>query len=129
MLAKAPVKIGLLGLGNVGSGVVEILLGNAESIGIKLSRDIEIKKALVRNPNLPRPVDLTEIQLTTNPSDILEDDEIDIIVEVMGGIEPARSYIIKALEAGKHVVTANKDLLALHGRELLDFARENGRDL
>lgn len=122
-------KIGLLGLGTVGSGVVRILQDNQEALSIKLERRLEISKALVRNPNLPRQIDCDSFLLTTDPGDIIHDPEIEIIVEVMGGIEPARSYIIDALQAGKHVVTANKDLLALHGRELLNIATEAGKDL
>ena len=128
-MRQLPVKIGLLGLGTVGSGVVRILQDNQAAISFKLCRGLEVKKALVRNPELARPIPLDAIELTTNPDQVIEDPEIDIIVEVMGGIEPARSYIIKSLLAGKHVVTANKDLLALHGGELLDIASQAGKDL
>ncbi|HEX3015102.1 MAG TPA: homoserine dehydrogenase [Desulfobacteria bacterium] len=129
MAQNLPLKIGLLGLGTVGSGVVQILTQNRESITTKLGRELLITKALVRNPDLPRAVDCASFELTTSAKDIINDPDIDIIVEVMGGIEPARSYIIEALLAGKHVVTANKDLLALHGRELLQTATEAGKDL
>ncbi len=128
-MQASPLKIGLLGLGTVGSGVVQILQANKTAIGIKLGRDLEITKALVRNPQLPRQVNYDSIRLTTDAAEIIGDPEIDIIVEVMGGIEPARSYMLEALQCGKHVVTANKDLLALHGRELLDTATAAGKDL
>ncbi len=128
-MQKLPLKIGLLGLGTVGSGVVKILQDNQESISIKVGRGVEVVKALVRNPDLPRAVNCDSFTLTTDARDIIDDPEIDIVVEVMGSIEPARSYIIESLKSGKNVVTANKDLLALHGRELLDAAKEAGKDL
>lgn len=84
---------------------------------------------MVQNIDLPRTVDCTGFELTLDPEQIINDAEIDIVVEVMGTIEPARSYITEALLAGKHVVTANKDLLALHGRELLQTASAAGKDL
>mgnify|MGYP001120888172 CR=1 FL=1 len=128
-MKKPPVKIGLLGLGTVGCGVVQILQNNQESIAIKLGRGVEIQKALVRNPDLPRPVNSDTFKITANPEDILNDPEIDIIVEVMGGVDQAHDYMLRSLQNGKNVVTANKDLLALHGRELLNAASEAGKDL
>ena len=123
-----PVKLGILGLGTVGSGVVSILQQNAEDIQTRTQTEIQIKRILVRNPELPREV-TGDFLLTDRSEDILKDPEIDIVVEVIGGIEPARSYILEALRQGKHVVTANKDLLALHGQELLEAANEAGKEL
>lgn len=122
------IQIGILGLGTVGSGVVQILTQNAEDITKRTNSHINIKKVLVRNLQTPRSIS-GNFTLTDNPSDILTDPDIDIVVEVMGGIEPARTYILEAFRNGKNVVTANKDLLALHGHELLDVAKEAGKDL
>ncbi|MEW6621586.1 MAG: homoserine dehydrogenase [Bacillota bacterium] len=112
------IKVGLLGLGTVGTGVVKLLIKNSNSIAKKVGQNVEISKILVKNKEKIRKLDISDKIITTNPSEILEDMDIPIIVEVMGGIEPAKEYIIKALTYGKHVVTANKDLLALHGKEL-----------
>lgn len=122
------IYIGILGLGTVGSGVIQILTHNAEDIANRTNSHIHVKKALVRNLQTPRSIN-GDFTLTDQPEDILQDPDIDIIVEVMGGIEPARTYILEALRQGKNVVTANKDLLALHGHELLDAAKAAGKDL
>jgi homoserine dehydrogenase len=122
------INIGILGLGTVGSGVVSILQQNAPDIKTRTQSEITIKRVLVLNPQEPQKIS-GDFTLTAIADDILLDPEIDIVIEVMGGIEPARSYILKALRQGKHVVTANKDLLALHGQELLEVAKEEGRDL
>ncbi|RNC29675.1 MAG: Homoserine dehydrogenase [Candidatus Dichloromethanomonas elyunquensis] len=122
------IQIGLLGFGTVGSGVAAILKNNLYDIDTRSHASISIKKALVRN--LLKERSYSEgIYITDSPSEILEDPDIDIVVEVIGGIEPARSYMISALEHGKNVVTANKDLLAVHGEELLNVAQRNGSDL
>ena len=122
------IQIGILGLGTVGSGVVQILQHNAEDIHTRTHCEIHIKAIL--DKDLDRKRDLQgDFVLTDQPADILQDPEIDIIVEVMGGIEPARTFILEALQQGKHVVTANKDLIALHGHELLDAANLAGKDL
>ncbi len=108
------VVIGLLGYGTVGSGVSAIIRTNRYDIHCRTNSDITIKKALVRNLLKERPYS-DNIIFTDDPLAILHDPEIDIVVEVMGGIEPARSYILEALKQGKNVVTANKDLLASYG--------------
>lgn len=122
------ITVGLIGFGTVGSGTAAILENNRYDISTRSDTDIVIKKALVRDVHKERP-DCQNIILTDDPKDLLEDSEIDIIVEVMGGIEPARTYILQALNNGKNVVTANKDLLAESGEELLETAKRNGRDL
>ncbi|HHV63810.1 MAG TPA: homoserine dehydrogenase [Peptococcaceae bacterium] len=122
------ITIGLLGYGTVGSGVASILTNNRYDINTRTNTDITIKKALVRNLLKERPFS-EGIIFTDKPEEIIMDPEIDIVVEVMGGIEPARSLILAALNNGKNVVTANKDLLALHGSELFATAEQNGRDL
>ena len=123
-------KIALLGLGTVGTGVYKLVEERQkDEFYFKTGTRLEISKILVRNAKKKRANILPHITITDQWSDIINDPEIDIIVEVMGGIEPARSYILEALNAGKNVVTANKDLLAVHGKELLDAAKENKRDL
>ena len=123
-------KIALLGLGTVGSGVYKLVEERQkDEFYFKTGTRLEISKILVRDAKKKRANILPQITITDQWSDIINDPEIDIIVEVMGGIEPARSYILEALNAGKNVVTANKDLLAVHGKELLDAAKENKRDL
>ena len=122
------IQVGLLGLGTVGMGVYKLLRKRAETMDKTIGAQLEIKKILVHNKNKKRE-GVDETLLTDDWKEIIEDDEIQIVVEVMGGIEPARTYITEALQAGKNVVTANKDLMAVHGGELLDIASHNGCDL
>lgn len=123
------VKIGLMGLGTVGTGVLRLVESFQEDLYKRTDANIEIRRVLVRDPNKHRSVYVQPDMLTTNPNELLQDPEIDLIVEVMGGVEPARTYILEAFEQGKHVVTANKDLMALHGQELLQKAKEHQCDL
>ena len=118
------IKIGMLGCGTIGTGVVKILAENGNSIAEKVGRKLELSKVLVRDLEKKRQVDISHL-LTTNPADILEDPEIDIVVEVMGTIDTAYEYIIRAFENKKAVVTANKDLIAVHGKELFEAADRN----
>lgn len=118
------VKIALLGLGNVGRGVWNILQMNGEEIMKRSGCQVEVAKILVRDPSKARAVKVPEELITTNFDEILNDDSIKIIVEVMGGIEPAREYILKSLNKKKHIVTANKMLLATYGDELFKKADE-----
>lgn len=122
------INIGILGLGTVGTGVIQILQQNAEDIQTRTESKIRVKKVLVRDLTAPRQIS-GDFEMTDNAEDILSDPEIDIVVEVIGGIEPARTYILKALANQKNVITANKDLLAEHGQELLTAAKEAGKDL
>ena len=128
-MSEIPViKAALLGAGTVGGGGYEILQWQKEEMPKKLGAVVELKKILVRNTQKER--EGRESSLFTDSwKEILTDPEIQIVIEVMGGIEPARTYILEALQAGKHVVTANKDLLAEHGKELLDMAEAHGCDL
>lgn len=123
------IKIGLLGCGTVGTGVIQVLKNNCQSITSRVGRQVDISKVLVRDTAKKREVAMGEIQLTTNADDILNDPEISIVVEVIGGINPAKEYVLKALRSGKSVVTANKDLLAMHGKELFDAATYGDVDL
>lgn len=122
------IKIGMLGLGTVGSGVFTVLSKNGSDIETKIGSKIELGAVLVRDVNKKRPVDIPKNLLTTNPADIIDNPEIDIVVEVMGSIDDAYEYITRALKNKKPVVTANKDLIAVHGKELFEAAEKSGSD-
>ncbi|MBD2870437.1 homoserine dehydrogenase [Paenibacillus arenilitoris] len=124
-----PVKVGLLGLGTVGTGVVRIVEGHQEDLASQVGSPIVIEKVLVQNKGKSRSVSIAADKLTEDPWDIIRDPEIDVVVEVMGGIALTKEYILEALERGKSVVTANKDLMALHGPEILAKAREHRCDV
>ncbi|MEO0407494.1 MAG: homoserine dehydrogenase [Cyanobacteria bacterium P01_A01_bin.135] len=117
-------KVGLLGLGTVGAGAADILL-NPEGRH-PLLKEIALSKVGVRSLDKPRAVPLAKAQLTTDLSAIVSDPDVDIVVEVIGGIEPARSLVLDAINHGKHVVTANKALIARHGEEIFAAAGANG---
>ncbi|MDT1938596.1 MULTISPECIES: homoserine dehydrogenase [Carnobacterium] len=123
------IQVGMLGFGTVGSGVIRILKDHNAKIRQVTGEEISVKKVLVRDIEKNRGEISEGIQLTTNEDEVLADPEIDVILEVMGSIDSAKMYITKALKAGKHVVTANKDLIALHGNELVALAKENQCDL
>jgi len=123
------VNVGLLGFGVVGSGVKQIIDNNQEKLQHQLDCEINVSHILVRNLEKYENMVGQSTVLTTNPNDVINNDTIDVIVEVVGGVEQAREYILQALQAGKHVVTANKDLIALHGTELHRIAKENNCDL
>ena len=124
-----PVKVGLLGLGTVGTGVVRIVEGHRDDLIGQVGSPIEIGRIAVRQPDKPRAVAVDPAKLTDDPWEVVRDPEIDVVVEVMGGVEPTKAYILDALKRGKHVVTANKDLMALCGSEILSTAREHGCDV
>lgn len=123
------IKVGLLGCGTVGGGIVQLLDANAAYIEARVGTKIEIARVLVRDPGKERVAALDKKKLSTDPESVLGDPSIDVVVEVMGGIDPAQTYIDRAIDAGKQVVTANKMLLAESGARLLDRARERGVDL
>jgi len=124
-LAMRQINVGLLGLGTVGSGVVALLEQQRELWQRRFNTRVDVRKALVRNPSRHRP-GCEHIVCTQNAAEVLNDPDIDIIVEVMGGAQPALNYIQRAIENHKPVVTANKLLIACHGHELFDLAqREN----
>lgn len=122
------IKAALLGAGTVGSGVYALSEMLKDEMFQKTGASLEIKKVLVRNVKKDRPGIPKEI-MTDNWQEILEDEEIQLVIELMGGVEPARTYIVQALEAGKQVVTANKDVLAEHGQEILTLAENSGCDI
>ncbi len=129
LVGKEVIKLGILGMGTVGTGVVEILTKNRQSIKDKVRSNIMVKTVLVKDASRQRSVNLEGIKVTTEASDILNDPEIDIVVEVMGGVDQSREYIEEALKQGKFVVTANKDLMAQKGIELLKIAKENNKNI
>ncbi|MFD0694093.1 homoserine dehydrogenase [Paenibacillus sp. GCM10027628] len=124
-----PIKVGLLGLGTVGTGVVRIVEGHQEDLQRQTGSSIEIAKILVQDKAKSRNITVDPDKLTENAWDVINDSEIDIIVEVMGGIETTKEHILTALNNGKHIVTANKDLMAMHGPEILAKAAEKGCDV
>ncbi len=124
------VKLGLLGLGTVGSGTVEILNQTLPEIERRLGRNvgsqsIVIEQIAVRDLTRSRAVDTSQINLTDNPMDVVNNPEVDIVVELMGGTTLAKDCLIKAIKNGKHVVTANKALIAEFGNEIFALAEEN----
>lgn len=121
------IKVGLLGLGTVGGGVYKLINMRSDIMEKTVGARLEIKKILVHNKNKKRE-GVDESLLTDDWNEILKDEEIKIVIEVIGGIEPARTMILEALKAGKNVVSANKDLIAEEGRKLLDTAQEYGKD-
>ena len=122
------INAALLGLGTVGGGVYKVLKNQESEMEAKLGSKVQIKKILVRNLEKAAAKVEDPSVLTNSWEEILNDPSIDIVIELMGGIEPARTYILAALNAGKHVVSANKDLIAVHGKELLDAAEANHVD-
>lgn len=118
------IGIGMLGAGNVGSGVVRALQQGADRYAERIGRPLELRRVLVRDSSRSRP-GLVADQLTTDVADVIDDPGTRIVVELLGGEDPAREYIERALRAGRHVVTANKEVIAKHGRELLAVASEH----
>ncbi|WP_435006356.1 homoserine dehydrogenase [Tundrisphaera lichenicola] len=121
------VAVGLLGLGTVGSGVVRLLEEQGERIARRSGRRVEVKCAVVRDPDRSRSTSLDPRKIVQDVRKVLDDPEISIVVELMGGTQPTLGYLLEALEAGKDVVTANKAMLAEHGPELFAQARKYGR--
>ncbi|MCA9445562.1 MAG: homoserine dehydrogenase, partial [Candidatus Omnitrophica bacterium] len=121
------VGVGLVGFGVVGTGMVSCLLKNSEQIDARSGIPVVMKTIADLDITTPRSVDTTGIRLTQNIDDILNDPEIDVVVELVGGTDFAYNLIVKILEAGKDVVTANKALLAYRGQELFELAEEKGR--
>lgn len=121
-----PVKVGVLGLGTVGGGAVNVLTRNVEEIARRAGREIIVTRASAKDLNKERICDTSNIELTTNPFEIIADPEIEIVLELIGGDTLAKDLVLRAIANGKHVVTANKALIALHGNEIFQLANENG---
>ena len=126
---ESVVRVGLLGCGNVGAALVQLVEDRGDEIAARTGTRLEIAKVAVRSLTRKRPVHLDEAQLTRDAAEVVADPTIDVIVEVIGGIEPARELILAAIAGGKPVVTANKELLANHGAELYAAASAAGVDL
>ena len=120
-----PINVGLLGLGTVGGGTLTVLRRNAEEITRRAGREIRVLRAAVRNIDKAKAL-AGDLPLTTNPFDVVDDPDIDIVVELIGGLEPARELVMRAIANGKHVVTANKHLVAKFGNEIFAAAQAKG---
>ncbi|MFQ5935466.1 MAG: homoserine dehydrogenase, partial [Acidiferrobacterales bacterium] len=121
-----PVRIGILGLGTVGCGTVNVLARNGEEIARRAGRELHVVQASVRDLAKPRTCSTDAIRLTQEPTEIVDNPEIDIVVELIGGYSPARELVLRAIGAGKHIVTANKALIAVHGNEIFKAAQDTG---
>jgi homoserine dehydrogenase len=123
------IGVGLLGLGNVGSGLVKLLSDNAEAIETRLGARVVVRKIAVRGAEKRRLVDVDKKLLTTDVNSVIDDPSVEIVVELVGGEGEARDWVLRAIEKNKHVVTANKALLATHGAELFDAAEKKDVDI
>ena len=123
------IGVGLIGLGVVGGGVAQALIERRDYFARQVGAPLVVRKAAVRDLSKPRTVELPAGLMTANADDVLNDPAVDIVVEVVGGEEPAGSFIRAALANGKHVVTANKELMAKSGPELLADAHARGLDI
>ena len=125
---KERIEIGVLGLGVVGSGTVQLLQDNRAEIEQKIGLPVHIKKIVVRDLNKPRAVTVDRALLTTNPAEVLDDPDIDIVCELIGGVTPARDFVMRAIRNGKQVVTANKEMIAKEGHALMEEAAHRRLD-
>ncbi len=123
------VRIGVLGCGNVGAPLVELIAGQRDAIAARTGLRLEVTRIAVRDLAKARPASIDTALLTTDPASIVDDSDIDVVVELIGGVEPARTLILSALKAGKPVITGNKELLAAAGAELFQVAEGAGVDL
>jgi len=120
------IKVGLIGFGNIGAGVVRLLQENADVIRTKVGTGIVLKRIADLDITTDRGVTVDPGVLSTSVADIFDDPEVSVVIELIGGYEPAKSFVLKAIEKGKHIVTANKALLALHGDEIYAAAARKG---
>src|SRR3989338_3649261 len=123
------INIGLIGFGTVGTGVVKVLKENAKTIQERLGAELVLKKIADKDIVRDRGIEVDKSMLTTDANEILNDHSISIIIELVGGIEPAKTFILQALNHKKHVVTANKALLSQHGEEIFKAAAKNNVDI
>ncbi|HMF14088.1 MAG TPA: homoserine dehydrogenase, partial [Gemmataceae bacterium] len=126
-MIKEPLGIGLIGCGTVGSGVARLLLEQPERLAARSGRPLALRRVVVRDASRDRGLALPKEILTSNLRDVLDDRTIEVAVELVGGVDWARRAVLELLAAGKHVVTANKALLAKHGTEVFEAARKHGR--
>ena len=125
----SPVRVGLLGCGTVGSALIQLVQEQADGIEARTGMRLEIARVAVRNASKDRGVDLPRDRFTNDAASVVTDPDVDVVIEVIGGIEPARQLILDALKAGKPVITANKELLANHGGEIFATAETSGVDV
>jgi homoserine dehydrogenase len=123
------INIGLIGFGTVGTGVIKVLKENAKTIQERLGAEVILKKIADKDLTRDRGVEVEKSILTADANDILNDPSINIVIELVGGIEPAKTFILKALNNKKHVVTANKALLSKHGEEIFKTVAKNNVDI
>ena len=126
MSVLEPVKVGVLGLGTVGSGTANILMRNADEIARRAGRGIQITIASMRDIKKQRACDTSAITLTEDSNKVVTDPNVEIVLELIGGTDEAKELVLKAIDNGKHVVTANKALIALHGNEIFQRAQDKG---
>ena len=124
-MAKQSVNIGLIGLGTVGGGVAELLLAHKKRLSNLIGAELNLVKAADMDQNLAHGLGLADGVYTPDGRDVINDPNVDIVVELIGGLEPARTLVLEAIAAGKHVATANKALLAHHGREIFKAAEQH----
>ena len=124
-MSKSEINIGLIGFGTIGAGVVEIFNKNQDILSKKCGKPVNLRKVADLDITTDRGVKIDESILTTDVNDVLENDDIDIVIELVGGYEPAKTFVLKAMKNGKHVVSANKALIAKHWEELINAADEN----
>src|SRR5688500_13466100 len=123
------VRVGVLGCGNVGAPLVELIGAQRATVAARTGLELEVTRIAVRDLTKPRPISLPADRLTDDAGSIVDDPDIDLVVELIGGVDPARDLILTALKAGKPVITGNKELLAKHGAELFEAAERAGVDL
>ena len=123
------VRVGMLGCGTVGAAVIRLLHDHEAEIALRTDTRLEVTKVAVRDPSAPRDVPLDPSRFTADPLEVVSNPEVDVVCELMGGTDPALELVLAAIDHGKPVVTANKELLAAHGRELFDRAAAKGVDL
>jgi len=121
-----PVKVGLLGLGTVGGGTLNVLTRNAQEIARRAGRGIQITHAAAKFYNPEGLLGLDQVEVCDDAFAVVDNPEVEIIIELIGGYSPARELVLKAIENGKHVVTANKALIAMHGNEIFEAAQKKG---
>lgn len=125
-MKKDGINVGIIGFGIVGSGTAKVLLTNKDILNERLGFELNLKRIADLDITTDRGIKIPEGVLTTDVNQLFNDPEIDIVVELIGGIKPAKDFILKAIQKGKHVVTANKALLATHGTDIFNAAREKG---
>jgi len=128
-MSERKIRVGLLGCGNVGAALLRLLDEHGDDIAMRSGCRLDVTRVAVRDVARERSVPLAPERFTTDGASIVDDPEIDVVVELLGGVEPARALILRAFAAGKPVVTANKELLANHGKEIFDAAEEADVDL